>query len=184
MVQLICYICLWTHFLLQIIHSIESSALRDLVQVSDIKETITGFLRLCALKARLWNIWSVSSHLRCPGFFQLSYDRSLPMDKATESNERYNLAGMYRSSITHDKINRWIWARYSSLCFFYIRYYLWWQGKFGTIQIEGACPQWFTLLPGHELLSYIYEHAHIYIYMVSSKQKRPYRSHLSPYINW
>jgi hypothetical protein len=40
------------YFLLQIVHSMESSSLREIAQISDIEETITGSLRLRALKAR------------------------------------------------------------------------------------------------------------------------------------
>ena len=52
-----------SYCIILMVHSMESSALRDIVQVSDIEETITGSVRLRALKARLRNIRSVSSHL-------------------------------------------------------------------------------------------------------------------------
>lgn len=48
----------------------ESSALKDIGQVSDIEEAITGSVRLRALKARLPIVQSMNSHmLSCPIFY-------------------------------------------------------------------------------------------------------------------
>uniref|UniRef100_A0A8R7QUJ6 Phosphatidylinositol/phosphatidylcholine transfer protein SFH13 n=1 Tax=Triticum urartu TaxID=4572 RepID=A0A8R7QUJ6_TRIUA len=109
--------------IMKIVHSMESSALRDIVQVSDIEETITGSVRLRALKlperisdtsnaesgsdvddlgspvapedVEYHSLAPVREEARESGstIYGCSDDRPLSVDKAVESNKRYNLTG-------------------------------------------------------------------------------------------
>ncbi|XP_037448075.1 phosphatidylinositol/phosphatidylcholine transfer protein SFH13-like isoform X2 [Triticum dicoccoides] len=109
--------------IMKIVHSMESSALRDIAQVSDIEETITGSVRLRALKlperisdtsnaesgsdvddlgspvapedVEYHSLAPVREEARESGstIYGCSDDRPLSVDKAVESNKRYNLTG-------------------------------------------------------------------------------------------
>ncbi|VAI60288.1 unnamed protein product [Triticum turgidum subsp. durum] len=109
--------------IMKIVHSMESSALRDIVQVSDIEETITGSVRLRALKlperisdtsnaesgsdvddlgspvapedVEYHSLAPVREEARESGSttYGCSDDRPLSVDKAVESNKRSNVAG-------------------------------------------------------------------------------------------
>ncbi|KQK01550.1 phosphatidylinositol/phosphatidylcholine transfer protein SFH13 isoform X2 [Brachypodium distachyon] len=109
--------------IMKIVHSMESSALREVVQVSDMEETLTGSVRLRALKLperisdtsnaesgsdvddlgspiapadiEYHSLAPVREEARESGSTTCnrSDDRPLLVDKAVESNKRYNLAG-------------------------------------------------------------------------------------------
>lgn len=108
---------------MKIVHSMESSALREIAQISDIEETITGSVRLRALKlperisdtsnaesssdvddlgsptapedVEYHSLAPVREEARESGSttYSRSDDRSLSVDKAVDSNKRYNLTG-------------------------------------------------------------------------------------------
>lgn len=109
--------------IMKIVHSMESSALRDIVQVSDIEETITGSVRLRALKlperisdtsnaesgsdvddlgspiapedVEYHSLAPVHEEARESGSttYGCSDDRPHSVEKAVESNKRYDLTG-------------------------------------------------------------------------------------------
>uniref|UniRef100_N1R3E6 Uncharacterized protein n=1 Tax=Aegilops tauschii TaxID=37682 RepID=N1R3E6_AEGTA len=102
--------------LVTIVHSMESSALRDIVQVSDIEETVTGSLPerisdtsnaesgsdvddlgspVAPEDVEYHSLAPVREEARESGSttYGCSDDRPLSVDKAVESNKRYNLAG-------------------------------------------------------------------------------------------
>ncbi|CAM0944481.1 unnamed protein product [Alopecurus aequalis] len=109
--------------IMKIVHSMESSAWREIAQISDIEETITGSVRLRALKlperisdtsnaesssdvddigspiapedVEYRSLAPVREEARESGSttYGRSDDRSLSVDKAVESSKRYNLSG-------------------------------------------------------------------------------------------
>lgn len=109
--------------IMKIVHSMESSSLREIAQISDIEETITGSLRLRALKlperisdtsnaesssdvddlgspiapedVKYHGLAPVREEAResGPTTYGRSEDQILLVDKAVESNKRYNIAG-------------------------------------------------------------------------------------------
>ncbi|XP_044953816.1 phosphatidylinositol/phosphatidylcholine transfer protein SFH13-like isoform X2 [Hordeum vulgare subsp. vulgare] len=109
--------------IMKIVHSMESSALRDIVQVSDIEETVTGSVRLRALKlperisdtsnaesgsdvddlgspiapedVEYHSLAPVREEARESGSttYGCSDDRPHSVEKAVESNKRYDLTG-------------------------------------------------------------------------------------------
>ncbi|XP_051192945.1 phosphatidylinositol/phosphatidylcholine transfer protein SFH6 [Lolium perenne] len=109
--------------IMKIVHSMESSSLREIAQISDIEETITGSLRLRALKlperisdtsnaesssdvddlgspiapedVKYHGLAPVREEARESGStaYGRSEDQIVLVDKAVESNKRYNIAG-------------------------------------------------------------------------------------------
>ncbi|KAM0863445.1 hypothetical protein ACQ4PT_044583 [Festuca glaucescens] len=109
--------------IMKIVHSMELSSLREIAQISDIEETITGSLRLRALKlpertsdtsnaesssdvddlgspiapedVKYHGLAPVREEARESGSttYGCSEDQILLVDKAVESNKRYNIAG-------------------------------------------------------------------------------------------